>query len=176
MISLLFFLTFMNSTSKPTTIKDLINVKGLVIAHLNIRSLLSKIDYLRHVLFNKPINILCLSETWLKPEMPDSLIKIAGYTFIRLDRGVKTEERIKTGGGIGIYVEQSINFVPALDTWSSTPDIETLSIHLVPHNCRRFFITMCYRPPTGNFNLFYDIISSIFENYTIHQVSLIHYS
>lgn len=56
-------LTFMNSTKNKITIEDLTEIKGLVIAHLNIRSLLPKIEYLRHVLLNKPIDILCLSET-----------------------------------------------------------------------------------------------------------------
>lgn len=129
----------MNKESQPITIEDLKDAKGLVIAHLNIRSLLPKIEYLSYTRFYD--------------------------NFVRLDRAATSGGQTKVGGGVGIYIEQGLNFVPDLETWSSTPDIETLSIYLIPNNCRRFFITTCYRPPTGNFNNFFEMISTILENH-----------
>ncbi|CAB4012961.1 Hypothetical predicted protein [Paramuricea clavata] len=54
--------------------------RGLKIAHLNIRSLPSKLDELVVGMTNsKSFDILTLSETWLNPDISEDEINISGY-------------------------------------------------------------------------------------------------
>ena len=68
--------------------------------HLNVRSLCSNIDQLRLELINAPVNIVTLSETWLKSSLDSSFLKIDGYSLHRLDRkALLTNGKVKSGGG-----------------------------------------------------------------------------
>lgn len=63
------------------------SAKGMHIIHLNIRSLLPKIDLLRAWLtYNKP-HVITLSETWLNSNISDDEVAIDNYTLYREDRG-----------------------------------------------------------------------------------------
>lgn len=66
---------------KCLELQDLDVIKGHKIVHLNIRSLMNKVDLIRHLLVNNGIVCLCLSETWLR-----DLIYIDGYKVHRADR------------------------------------------------------------------------------------------
>ena len=57
---------------------DLVSVKGLKIAHLNIRSLPAKIDQLRILLLNEPVDIMCITETWTNSNHTPALLNIPG--------------------------------------------------------------------------------------------------
>lgn len=89
----------MSYESPLLSLADLSKVKGLIIAHVNIRSLLPKIEILRHELVSEPVDILCVSETWLRPAIPDSMLGISGYSLERLDRTSEDSQVKKTGGG-----------------------------------------------------------------------------
>ena len=65
------------------------------VMHLNIRSLIGKIDLI-HAEYNT-YDIICLSETWLNRDIPNKDIMIPGYHIpIRRDR-------LTRGGGVAIY-------------------------------------------------------------------------
>ena len=44
-------------------IDDLKTLRGLKIAHLNVRSLVDKVNQVRVLLHNTPVDILCVTET-----------------------------------------------------------------------------------------------------------------
>lgn len=89
------------------------DAKGIKIMHLNIRSLIPKIDLLRAwVVLYKP-NIITLSETWLNSNIPDTEINLPNYTLYRSDRSSR-------GGGVAIYV--SSEFISEL----TIPTVEPL--------------------------------------------------
>lgn len=76
-------------------------LKGLKIFLWNIRSLFPKIDVVREFIRTTGgIDLLCINESWLKPELSDGLICIDGYTLVRNDR---IQRR---GGGSCIYVSK----------------------------------------------------------------------
>lgn len=127
-------------------LSDLAGVKGFIVAHVNCRSILPKIDFLKHQLLDKPIDVLCLSETWLKTAIPDALVMIDGYNLARLDRATQVRGQVKTGGGIGLDINDAINFKLHEDVSVTTPDIELLAVTLT-FECRNCFILTCYRPP-----------------------------
>jgi len=69
---------------------------GLGIIHLNIRSLLPKIDMLRIWAKSSDADIIDLSETWLTKSSSDKVISIKRYNVFRTDRP-------KKGGDVVIY-------------------------------------------------------------------------
>lgn len=68
--------------------------------HINVRSLLSKIDALRIDIEGSNIDILCISESWLHKYISDNLVSIDGYQLYRNDRDYSR------GGGTCIYVSK----------------------------------------------------------------------
>ena len=60
-----------------------IKARGLFIAHLNVRSLLGKLDELKFLIKSnsKSFDVLTLSETWLNTSISDAEIQISGYSY-----------------------------------------------------------------------------------------------
>lgn len=75
---------------------------GLRICHINAQSLNNKTDEFRLTFENSEIDIICVSETWLKKEIPDSRICLEGYKTFRADRQTHA-------GGVAIFVKNNIN-------------------------------------------------------------------
>lgn len=65
----------------------------------NVMSLVPKIDELAYVIDNHRPDLVFITETWLKPNIPDIVINIDNYILLRLDR---TE---KEHGGVCINVK-----------------------------------------------------------------------
>ena len=91
------------------------DLKTLSISHINIQSLYPhdpqeitghtrrKINEIETTLINDlGIDIVCLSETWLKPEITDNDIDITGFKIHRKDR-IDTR-----AGGVGIYINNHL--------------------------------------------------------------------
>ena len=71
---------------------------GLKLAHINVCSLLPKIDEIRFLILTLDLDILCISETWLHKQIMNHEIVIDGYDIIRKDR------LDKRGGDVCMYV------------------------------------------------------------------------
>ena len=81
--------------------------KGMVIASLNINSLLPHVDEIEYLLKSRGIDFLALNETKIDDKLPDNLFKIDGYKFIRFDR-------THHGGGVAVYCKESLQIAPNL--------------------------------------------------------------
>ncbi len=68
----------------------------------NVNRLSNKLDELYILLADSSVDIVCITETWLTAETPDSFCNLFGYLFYRNDR----IERM--GGGVGCYVKTGI--------------------------------------------------------------------
>ena len=77
--------------------------KGLNIVHLNIRSILYKIDQVKMMISQAKIYILCLTETWLTKATTNHELSIEGYSILRNDRVSKR------GGAILIYIKDNLS-------------------------------------------------------------------
>ena len=66
-------------------IRDMAGLKGIVIAHLNIRSINPKLEEVVRILAQGDIDILCITETWLNRYVPDQMVAINGYSMLRYD-------------------------------------------------------------------------------------------
>ena len=70
--------------------------------HINVNSLLSKIDELRDVGHTKPA-ILGITESKLDSSVSDQEVNISGYSILRSDRN-------RYGGGVACYVRADLCF------------------------------------------------------------------
>ena len=119
--------------------------KGIIMVHINARSLFHKIE---DIFSNfHYCNIIVITETWLTCNIPTNAISVEGFLTIRQDR---YENSNKKGGGICIYVKSDFTYERHNSVCTSTPDCETLGIKLKIRKIKAFHIIGTYRPPTGN--------------------------
>ena len=110
----------------------------MAIASLNVNGLRGNLDEIQVLINNLGIHILALNETKLDRNYPKELTSIAGYQQERL-------ERTCNGGGVSIYVRDSIKYKPRPDV--PVEDLEIICIEVEPPNSRSFLVLAWYRPP-----------------------------
>ena len=125
--------------------------RGLPLAHLNIRSLLHKMDQVNLVMGGaKSFDILSFSETWLNDMVTDDEILMPGYNCVRRDRQRKAD------GGVAIYCRDSVNFAVREDLNNAN---EAVWIQVNRKNCTPLVVGCIYRPPDPPIDNFIDNFS-----------------
>jgi hypothetical protein len=132
-------------------------LKGLRIIHLNIRSLINKLDQLKYYISVFKPMIICLSETWLNNHINDIEINIEGFHVYRRDRNDKR------GGRVAIYVIQKPTLTSNLVV--KNYNLEELTIELKFTESKHFYISCIYRPP--DHYLFNDKYIELLSDYTV---------
>ena len=124
-----------NTEAKPSfneTVSRNINKftsrKGMIIASLNVNSLLS----------HHGIHFVALSKTKIAENRSSELLHIEGYKFERLDRN-------RTGGGLAFYTRDNFKYIVRKDTHSSS--LELICAEITPPKSSPFCIFSWYRPP-----------------------------
>jgi len=115
------------------------NNRGMHFLHLNVNSLLNKIDEVRQIVNASNVSIFGLTETKLDSSVYDSEISIDGYTLIRKDRN-------RHGGGVACYVKNSICF-NIKNIFSN--EIENVFIDILLPKTKPFTVGVFYRPPNS---------------------------
>ena len=113
--------------------------KGMVIASLNVNSLPLHKDELSAFINDKGIHILALNETKLDKKTPKQLMNIKSYK-------IELEDRNRHGGGVAIYIRESINHSRRDDIPSN--DLELVCIEIKPVKASPFIVLAWYRPPS----------------------------
>ena len=111
----------------------------MAVASLNVNGLRSHLDEVQLLINNLGIHILALNETKLDPNYPKELTSIAGYQQERL-------ERTCNGGGVSIYIRDSIKYKPRSDV--PVDDLEIICIEVEPPKSKSFLVLAWYRPPS----------------------------
>ena len=78
--------------------------EGMLVGHLNIRSVLPKHDELQVLLERCGSMVLGLSETWLDGTIMDAEVGTPGFKIFRRDRN-------RRGGGVMVYVSEQFKTV-----------------------------------------------------------------
>lgn len=139
-------------------------IKGFKVFSLNVRSILSKIDQLRCDFANVSFDVFSFSETWLKPNIDDCLLRINGYNFQLLDRSILNHNGdLKTGGGLICYYCDLFTCTIINEATFCSNDLEILSIKLVRPNHLDVVIVLIYRPPSGCIHIALDKIKELCE-------------
>ena len=66
--------------------------------------MISKLDELTIVIESNKPDIVCITETWLSPEVESNFVTLHGYSLTRSDR------TLKKGGGTAIYIRENIAY------------------------------------------------------------------
>jgi len=153
---------------------------GLKITQWNMQSVApsqnnSKLDELRLLLKNPGLetHILAITESWLSKNYKNSHLKIPGYNFERVDRGVKELPVNKTtGGGIIIYIKQDLIYKRRTDLESK--DIECVWIELCPPKRPKHLLCTAYRNPDYDLKQWLENFETHITNAFLegHQLSL----
>ena len=130
----------------------------MVIACLNINSVLAHIDELRIYISSTKIDILCINETKLNAPVNDQEVYLPGFEIIRRDRNTNG----RNGGGICIYIRCNINYKLRYDLCSEI--LENLIVEIKKPRSKSFLISTWYRPPNSpmsHFDEFERMIGSL---------------
>ena len=119
--------------------------KGLRIGHWNVNRLSSeKFDQIKLFLIGKSgraqVDILFLTETLLKPDIPDVLYAVPGFSIYRRDRVSRC------GGGVLAFVNDQLKLKRQDDL--ENLDLEVIWLDVFPIKSKRsLYISGIYRPP-----------------------------
>ena len=113
------------------------NKRGLHLIHLNINSLLSKIDELRAIAKKSRAAVIGITESKLDESVTDGEINIDGYEVIRSDWN-------RHGGGVACYIRNDISFNPR-GNFSS--EVENIFLDMLLPKTKPILIGILYRPP-----------------------------
>ena len=89
------------SISSDSETQKVFKDKGIYFGHLNINSLLSKIEELRTLAFNTNISVLGITKTKLNNTASNEELKIDDYNLLRSDRN-------KNDGRVACYIKNNI--------------------------------------------------------------------
>ena len=155
------------------------NLKGLHLAHLNVRSLANKWDNVKANFMNSNIHILTFSETWLHEQLPNNMFHLSNdYTLLRLDRDWNDNNNPnsppKKGGGVCTFIRNNLDFSEnthsSLNMSSKDIEMQWLSISQKPN--KTILIANCYRPPQGNIDRFIEILENILDDMNLTKIEI----
>ena len=137
------------------------NIKNVIIATLNVNSLVSKFDELK-VIGQRIFDIL-INETKLDTSFPVNQFCIDAFsTSFRLDRN-------RNGGGIIIYVREDITS-KMLTKHKFPDDIEALFVESNFRKCK-WLLCGLYHPPQSDRYFFYNLDEAL-DVYSTYEKSL----
>ena len=116
---------------------------------LNIQSLLPKLPDVRADVEQRHPDVLCFTETNLKPSTPDRLVTIDGYRLFRRDRVLG---RKKSGGGVAVYVRDGLQVdkIAVSSSLRSESHVEAIWLKVKFDSKKAVLLGCLYRPPTSN--------------------------
>lgn len=133
-------------------------INGLHVCHLNAQSLRNKMDELRYIFECSTVHIICVSETWFLPDLPDALFHLKGYRLFRADRS-------NHAGGVAIYVKNGLCCTTVTKS-ASVSSLEYLIIEL-KSGSNKILLGCVYRPHRStDFTELENTIDDISLNYT----------
>ena len=135
--------------------------KGLIICHLNIRSLNNKFDHLNLLLSDpyQKFDIFCLSETWLSENHSEDAFYISGYSLLRRDRCTGSH-----GGGVALYISNALSFTRRTDIENNI-GLECIVCEFKFICTSPIIVCTLYRPPNSELatflSLFEDLLTTV---------------
>ena len=117
--------------------------------YLNCRSLskhFSEVQDLLHIV-NGSLSLVALTETWLTPEN-EMHFQLPSHSFVANSRVEKI------GGGVGIFVNNSLLFTERHDLNRMHPYLECVFIEIVQVDRCNIIFGVLYKPPNADINMF----------------------
>ena len=124
-----------NSSNTENTWKSF-EKRGLHFIHLNINSLLDKIDELRFIAEKSKPTIIGITESKIDETVSETEFDIQGYTPIRSDR-------TRHGGGVVLYIKEGIGF-NIRDNFSN--ELENIFVDILLPKAKPILVGILYNP------------------------------
>ena len=138
--------------------------RGLIFAHLNVHSLLPKLDELRSSLVEPTsLPVVAFSESWLDDTVSDGEISIPGYSAFRKDRN-------RNGGGVVVYVNETLRASKRPDLDNS--ELEAVWVEIRQTASKRLVVGVLYRPPSSDSGFMTDL-SEVLQMLRLEQKEII---
>ena len=139
----------------------------LNLLHHNVKSLTNKIYFYESLDLSNSVDIFSISETWLKPEIPDSIVELPGFNIIRCDRKSATKTR---GGGAALYVNSALKFTHIKQPQSKLSELcDSVWINIKAQQTNdNLIVGSIYLPPDADKMKFITLLSDI-----LHQKQFI---
>ncbi|GMR53645.1 hypothetical protein PMAYCL1PPCAC_23840, partial [Pristionchus mayeri] len=134
--------------------------------YANCRSIRNKLQYLSQTL-SKKYTIICLTETWLSPSFPNSLLlgdQDQYYNVFRRDRNSR-------GGGVAIILHSSISAAQIAD--ETVPESNELLAVDVDINGDLIWIVCAYRNPKASTTQTVSLVKSILDLCSCPQPTIV---
>lgn len=111
--------------------------------HMNCQSLHVHLDEFRHFFNNSGFHLICMSETWLRPEIVDNLVSLPGYKLYRCDR------EGRQGGSVAFYLAKLELHASVLcsSAVSLAGRPEFLIAEISVQGSSKLLMAVVYRPP-----------------------------
>ena len=93
-----------NNQSLHSNERNVFRSKGIHLIHLNVNSLLPKIDEIRYIAERTKAAVIGITESKLDESIFQSEIQIDNYDLLRCDRN-------RNGGGVACYIRSDISYV-----------------------------------------------------------------
>lgn len=140
----------------------------------NVRSLMAKVDELECFVNLNNVDAVCVTETWLSTEIPDSCVAIQDFIIFRKDRATPC-------GGVGAYVNCAIPCKRLAHLELTDGITEVLWIQLrptrLPREVSSVLLGVVYHPPKAtneDNNKLIDHVQQVTDSYLVkHPDSLI---
>lgn len=130
----------------------------LKIAHINAQSLPAHFDEFYELFLNSRFDLICMSESWLKPSLDSNNYVLPGYNLFRTDRVGRG------GGGVAVYARVDLNVRKLLEhSVLGRPEYMFLEVKCAGS---KLLLGVCYRPPKiGYLSLFENSLLELLPEY-----------
>ena len=117
--------------------------------HINCRSLNKNFKALENLLtsISEKLTVIAVSETWLT-ELSEDTFNLLGYSFVSKSRANKL------GGGVGLYIDSTLEYKLRLDISLLNDFIECIFVEIQQKNSSNIIVGCVYRPPNTDLSLF----------------------
>ena len=132
--------------------------------HLNTRSAKKNFEKLKDFLSQTGsfFKVLCLTETWFDDRNSESLLyQLPQYTDIH--QHGSPSHKSGRGGGISVYIHDSLKFKSRRELDINKKNVESLSIELISKNSNNTVLSTIYRAPEGDFKAFNTFLKDVYS-------------
>ena len=103
---------------------------------------------------NHMVDVLCLSETWLKAKHAQLVVRLAGF-----QASYRDDRAIGRGGGVAVYVRNGL--AASVIKCISSPLFECIILYLTTSQRFSATVVTCYRLPDSDIHLFVEFLDHV---------------
>ena len=148
---------FSNNQSLHSNEWNVFRSKGIHLIHLNVNSLLPKIDELHYIAERTKAAVIGITESKLDQSIFQSEIQIDNYDLLRCDRN-------RNGGGVACYIRSDISYVQK-DFFPNV--IKNIFFEILLPKTSPITVSIMYRPPSQT--NFLEILNMTFEKVDVDK-------